>query len=87
MKSCHAYSLLYFKICFIDNSKKILGENAKPNYGCQVTIQSEQEKQLLKQCRREEKKIARREKKAGEDGEVSGEGITCFDPKELRIHR
>uniref|UniRef100_A0A7N9D1J8 Activating signal cointegrator 1 complex subunit 3 n=1 Tax=Macaca fascicularis TaxID=9541 RepID=A0A7N9D1J8_MACFA len=69
-----------------DNCKKILGENAKPNYGCQVTIQSEQEKQLMKQYRREEKRIARREKKAGEDLEVS-EGLTCFDPKELRIQR
>ncbi|XP_055115760.2 activating signal cointegrator 1 complex subunit 3 isoform X3 [Symphalangus syndactylus] len=69
-----------------DNCKKILGENAKPNYGCQVTIQSEQEKQLMKQYRREEKRIARREKKAGEDLEVS-EGLVCFDPKELRIQR
>ncbi|XP_029414442.1 activating signal cointegrator 1 complex subunit 3 isoform X3 [Nannospalax galili] len=70
-----------------DNCKKILGENAKPNYGCQVTIQSEQEKQLMKQYRREEKRIARREKKAGEDGDVSGEGLMSFDPKELRINR
>ncbi|XP_077018605.1 activating signal cointegrator 1 complex subunit 3 isoform X5 [Tamandua tetradactyla] len=70
-----------------DNCKKILGENAKPNYGCQVTIHSEQEKQLMKQYRREEKRIARREKKAGEDGEVSGEGLMCFDPKELRMQR
>ncbi|XP_045150249.1 activating signal cointegrator 1 complex subunit 3 [Echinops telfairi] len=70
-----------------ENCKKILGENAKPNYGCQVTIQSEQEKQLMKQYRREEKRIARREKKAGDDGEVSGEGPMCFDPKELRLQR
>lgn len=72
---------------FTDSCKKILGENTKPNYGCQVTIQSEQEKQLMKLYRREEKRIARREKKAGEDGEVSGEGLLSFDPKELRIHR
>eukprot|EP00079_Xenopus_tropicalis_P000114 NP_001004802.1 activating signal cointegrator 1 complex subunit 3 [Xenopus tropicalis] len=32
------------------------GENTKPNYGCQVTVQSEQEKQLMKQYRREEKR-------------------------------
>lgn len=70
-----------------DSCKKILGENTKPNYGCQVTIQSEQEKQLMKQFRREEKRIARREKKAGEDSEVPGEGLLSFDPKELRIHR
>lgn len=68
-----------------DNCKKILGENAKPNYGCQVTIHSEQEKQLIKQYRREEKRIARREKKAGEDEVL--EGPMCFDPKELRMHR
>ncbi|XP_044531332.1 activating signal cointegrator 1 complex subunit 3 [Gracilinanus agilis] len=70
-----------------DNCKKFSGENAKPNYGCQVTIQSEQEKQLMKQYRREEKRIARREKRAGEDGEVVGEGLMCFDPKELRMQR
>ncbi|XP_074043343.1 activating signal cointegrator 1 complex subunit 3 isoform X2 [Macrotis lagotis] len=70
-----------------DSCKKFSGENAKPNYGCQVTIQSEQEKQLMKQYRREGKRIARREKKAGEDGEVLGEGLTSFDPKELRMQR
>lgn len=41
----------------------------------------------MKQYRREEKRIARREKKAGEDGEIAGEGPLCFDPKELRLHR
>lgn len=41
----------------------------------------------MKQYRREGKRIARREKKAGEDGEVSAEGLMCFDPKELRIQR
>ncbi|XP_028902738.1 activating signal cointegrator 1 complex subunit 3 isoform X2 [Ornithorhynchus anatinus] len=70
-----------------DHCKKISGENSKPNYGCQVTIQSEQEKQLMKQYRREEKRIARREKRAGEDGEVLGEGLMGFDPKELRMQR
>ena len=81
------YNPLYIFNYFTDSCKKILGENSKPNYGCQVTIQSEQEKQLMKQYRREEKRIARREKKAGEDGEVSGEGVLPFDPKELRIPR
>ncbi|XP_047413665.1 activating signal cointegrator 1 complex subunit 3 isoform X2 [Sciurus carolinensis] len=41
----------------------------------------------MKQYRREEKRIARREKKSGEDAEVSGDGLMGFDPKELRIHR
>ncbi|XP_072187637.1 activating signal cointegrator 1 complex subunit 3 [Excalfactoria chinensis] len=70
-----------------EQCKKFIGENAKPNYGCQVTIQSEQEKLLMKQYRREEKRNARREKQAGEDGEVSGEVLMCFDPKELRMQR
>ncbi|XP_064505958.1 activating signal cointegrator 1 complex subunit 3 [Pseudopipra pipra] len=70
-----------------EQCKKFIGENAKPNYGCQVTIQSEQEKLLMKQYRREEKRNARKEKQAGEDGEVSGEGQMSFDPKELRMQR
>ncbi|NXL77668.1 ASCC3 protein, partial [Leptocoma aspasia] len=70
-----------------EQCKKFIGENAKPNYGCQVTIQSEQEKLLMKQYRREEKRNARKEKQAGEDGEGSGEGQMCFDPKELRMQR
>lgn len=70
-----------------EQCKKFIGENAKPNHGCQVTIQSEQEKLLMKQYRREEKRNARKEKQAGEDGEVSGEGQMCFDPKELRMQR
>ncbi|XP_062345891.1 activating signal cointegrator 1 complex subunit 3 [Cinclus cinclus] len=70
-----------------EQCKKFIGENAKPNYGCQVTIQSEQEKLLMKQYRREEKRNARKEKQSGEDGEVSGEGQMSFDPKELRMQR
>nr|XP_048700883.1 activating signal cointegrator 1 complex subunit 3 isoform X3 [Caretta caretta] len=70
-----------------EQCKKLVGDNTKPNYGCQVTIQSEQEKLLMKQYRREEKRIARREKRAGEDGESFGEGLMCFDPKELRMQR
>ncbi|NXM28469.1 ASCC3 protein, partial [Oxyruncus cristatus] len=70
-----------------EQCKKFIGENTKPNYGCQVTVHSEQEKLLMKQYRREEKRNARKEKQAGEDGEVSGEGQMCFDPKELRMQR
>lgn len=75
--------------CFrvAEQCRKLIGENTKPNYGCQVTIQSEQEKLLMKQYRREEKRNARKEKQAGEDGESSGEGLMCFDPKELRMQR
>ncbi|XP_043925219.1 activating signal cointegrator 1 complex subunit 3 [Protopterus annectens] len=64
--------------------KKMSGENPMPAFGCQVTIQSEQEKQLVKQFRKEEKRIARREKR---DDDVSGDGLPCFDPKEMRMQR
>uniref|UniRef100_A0A9J8C6Z0 Uncharacterized protein n=1 Tax=Cyprinus carpio carpio TaxID=630221 RepID=A0A9J8C6Z0_CYPCA len=57
-------------------------ESTEPTYGCQVTIQSEQEKQMMKIYRKEEKKERKREKR----------GDTCenkfhFDPKEMRSQR
>lgn len=67
-----------------DASRKASGESSVPIYGCQVTIQSEQEKQLMKQYRREEKRIAKREKR-WDDSE--GDIPMHFDPKELRIQR
>ncbi|MGH0167954.1 UNVERIFIED_CONTAM: hypothetical protein FKN15_061494 [Acipenser sinensis] len=67
-----------------DGSRKASGESSIPIYGCQVTIQSEQEKQLMKQYRREEKRIAKREKR-WDDSE--GDIPMHFDPKELRIQR
>nr|DBA26537.1 TPA: hypothetical protein GDO54_010781 [Pyxicephalus adspersus] len=70
-----------------DPHKRIAGETGRLNYGCQVTVQSEQEKQLMKQYRREEKRNAKREKRVGEEGEFSGEGLMGFDPKELRMQR
>lgn len=68
-----------------DASKKGLGGNSQPIYGCQITVHSEQEKQLLKLCRKEEKRLAKREKK--DEGEFSGDALQCFDPKELRLQR
>ncbi|XP_059501244.1 activating signal cointegrator 1 complex subunit 3 [Stegostoma tigrinum] len=62
-----------------------LGGNTQPIYGCQVTVRSEQERQLLKQYRREEKRQAKREKK--DEGEISGDGLQNFDPKVLRLQR
>ncbi|XP_030051047.1 activating signal cointegrator 1 complex subunit 3 [Microcaecilia unicolor] len=70
-----------------EQCKKFASENTKPNYGCQVTIQSEQEKQLMKQYRREEKRNAKKEKRTGDDGEILGDGLICFDPRELRMQR
>uniref|UniRef100_A0A8B9HG16 Activating signal cointegrator 1 complex subunit 3 n=1 Tax=Astyanax mexicanus TaxID=7994 RepID=A0A8B9HG16_ASTMX len=65
--------------------KKQLRRSAKPTYGCQVTIQSEQEKQMMKFYRREEKRERKRERR-GDDGETS-EATFHFDPKELRLQR
>ncbi|KAI4871234.1 hypothetical protein NFI96_019754 [Prochilodus magdalenae] len=60
-------------------------ETVKPTYGCQVTIQSEQERQMMKLYRREEKRERKREKR-GDDWE-SSEAAFHFDPKELRLQR
>lgn len=60
-------------------------ESSKPIYGCQVTIQSEQEKQMMKIYRKEEKKERKREKR-GDEGE-SCENTFHFDPMELRLQR
>lgn len=60
------------------------GEMAKPTYGCQVTIQSEQEKQMMKMYRREEKRERKRGK--GTDDDSSEAGLT-FDPREMRLQR
>ncbi|XP_076827951.1 activating signal cointegrator 1 complex subunit 3 isoform X3 [Brachyhypopomus gauderio] len=60
-------------------------ESAKPVYGCQVTIQSEQERQMMKLYRREEKRERKRERR-GEDGDPP-EPSFHFDPKELRLQR
>lgn len=68
-----------------DASRKISGEVTKPAYGCQVTIQSEQEKQMMKMYRREEKKEKKRAK-GGDDADSSDAGLT-FDPREMRTQR
>ncbi|XP_056289492.1 activating signal cointegrator 1 complex subunit 3 [Pseudoliparis swirei] len=68
-----------------DMSRLVGGEGTKPTYGCQVTIQSEQEKQMMKMYRREEK----RERKRGkgiDDSDFSDAALT-FDPREMRIQR
>uniref|UniRef100_A0A8C6KGY8 Activating signal cointegrator 1 complex subunit 3 n=1 Tax=Nothobranchius furzeri TaxID=105023 RepID=A0A8C6KGY8_NOTFU len=58
---------------------------AKPAYGCQVTIQSEKEKQILKMYRREEKKEKKRVK-GTDDGDMS-DVVMTFDPREMRTQR
>lgn len=60
-------------------------EGSKPTYGCQVIIQSEQEKQLMKTFRREEKRERKRGK--GADDMDSSDAMMNFDPREMRAQR
>ncbi|XP_022081843.1 activating signal cointegrator 1 complex subunit 3-like [Acanthaster planci] len=60
---------------------------ARNVYGSQVIIQSEQEKELNKQLRKEEKRLARQEARGNS---APGEGISnepFFDPQYLRMQR
>ncbi|XP_022606538.1 activating signal cointegrator 1 complex subunit 3 isoform X1 [Seriola dumerili] len=66
-----------------DVSQKV--EMTKPIFGCQVTIQSEQEKQMMKMYRREEKRERKRGK--GIDDSDSSDAAMTFDPREMRAHR
>ncbi|XP_074539494.1 activating signal cointegrator 1 complex subunit 3 [Halichoeres trimaculatus] len=68
-----------------DMTRKVSGEVTKPTYGCQVTIQSEQEKQMMKMYRREEKRERKRGKGA-DDSDASDAPMT-FDPREMRALR
>ncbi|XP_067458608.1 activating signal cointegrator 1 complex subunit 3 [Thunnus thynnus] len=68
-----------------DGSRKVSGEVTKPTYGCQVTIQSEQEKQLMKMYRREEKRERKRGK--GTEDIDSSDPVMNFDPREMRAQR
>uniref|UniRef100_A0A8C2Z061 Activating signal cointegrator 1 complex subunit 3 n=1 Tax=Cyclopterus lumpus TaxID=8103 RepID=A0A8C2Z061_CYCLU len=62
-----------------------IGEVTKPTYGCQVTIQSEQEKQMMKMYRREEKRERKRGK--GIDDSDFADAALTFDPREMRTQR
>jgi activating signal cointegrator complex subunit 3 len=55
----------------------------RPNYGCQVVVQSEQERLLLKQVRKEEKKINKSVNRNDEEDVEEPE----FNPIELRAKR
>lgn len=68
-----------------DVSRMVGGEVTKPTYGCQVTIQSEQEKQMMKMYRREEKR-ERKRGKGMDDGDCSDAALN-FDPREMRTQR
>lgn len=68
-----------------DVGRKISSEVSKPTYGCQVTIQSEQEKQIMKMYRREEKRERKRGR--GTDDGDSSDAVMSFDPREMRTQR
>lgn len=69
----------------LDVGRKVSGEVTKPTFGCQVTIHSEQEKQMMKTYRREEKR--ERKKGKGTDDSDSLDAIMPFDPREMRAQR
>ena len=64
------------------NLKSLVPDQRRPNYGCQVVVQSEQEKLLLKQARKEEKKINKIVNYADDEDEEPE-----FNPVELRAKR
>ncbi|KAM8869339.1 activating signal cointegrator 1 complex subunit 3 isoform 2-T4 [Spinachia spinachia] len=68
-----------------DMSRLVSGEVTKPTYGCQVTIQSEQEKLMMKMYRREEKRERKRGK--GIEDSDSSDAVLTFDPREMRTQR
>ncbi|RVE62285.1 hypothetical protein OJAV_G00155550 [Oryzias javanicus] len=67
-----------------DVCRNLSGEVTKPAYGCQVTIQSEKEKQMLKMYRREEKKEKKRSR-LNDDTESSD--VLTLEPREMRAQR
>uniref|UniRef100_A0A8C7XBM4 Activating signal cointegrator 1 complex subunit 3 n=1 Tax=Oryzias sinensis TaxID=183150 RepID=A0A8C7XBM4_9TELE len=67
-----------------DVCRNLSGEGTKPAYGCQVTILSEKEKQMLKMYRREEKKEKKRGR--GTDDPDSSDVLT-LEPREMRAQR
>ncbi|XP_063995820.1 activating signal cointegrator 1 complex subunit 3 isoform X2 [Diachasmimorpha longicaudata] len=55
-----------------------------PQFGCQVIVQSQKEKELLKKVRKEEKKYLKASNKFEQNGETSDDD---FDPLALRLKR
>ncbi|XP_008555073.1 activating signal cointegrator 1 complex subunit 3 [Microplitis demolitor] len=55
--------------------KSITRTQERPQYGCQVIVQSEKEKQLLKQVRKEEKKLLKASNRFGEFADDSDDEI------------
>ncbi|PFX22952.1 activating signal cointegrator 1 complex subunit 3-like [Stylophora pistillata] len=72
---------------------KTTAGQSKPTYGCQVTVQSQQEKQLMRQVRKEERKEERRQArrdKNAEEQDIDHETYlkeVGFDPELMRAQR
>ncbi len=81
----HYCPVIFIFVEIVGQIKGMRDESTKPTYGCQVTIHSEQEKQMLKIYRKEEKRERKREKR-GDEGDT-WENSFNFDPKELRLQR
>ncbi|CAG5136749.1 unnamed protein product, partial [Candidula unifasciata] len=60
-------------------------ENERPTYGCQVTVQSAEEKFISKQIRKEEKRSKKDRKFTSEEEEIAG--VLNLTPEELRATR
>ncbi|XP_011308512.1 activating signal cointegrator 1 complex subunit 3 [Fopius arisanus] len=56
----------------------------RPQFGCQVIVQSKKEKELMKQVRKEEKKYLKASNKFEQNGDTSDDD---FDPLILRLKR
>ena len=59
---------------------------SRPNYGCQVIVQSEEEKALKKLARKEEKRINKLLSKTGNESDSDGD-YEKYDPIDLRNKR
>lgn len=67
---------------------KVKKEEQRPTYGCQVTVQSEDERLLQKQIRKEEKRNFKKEYKKGDQSlNPSDLKAMAFDPQELKLAR
>ena len=71
---------LKFEIANAAAANTNIAESNMPIFGCQVTVQSEDEKALRKQVRKEEKKLQKLLKNAQDDSDEEE-----FDPKEFML--
>lgn len=70
----------------LSSTRSVL-ENKRPNYGCQVIVQSDKEKQLVKQALKEEKKIQRIMAKVENFSDDEGGLPTLVNVNDLKVKR